>query len=1126
MTHSFGRAKMRALVSLAAAAVVTVLWGCNQATINTPTRVFDRPSDVALACRQLTTDPAHPPAFIYDPHPISDCTPESISQLTPKDSTGNPLFTDTGFFEGPVLAALVAQSARGELALVDVSQEHIVDLQAPVPGYGFIPVGKLPEHVRVSDDGCRAVTANVASCDVTIIDLPTLYNMPFLPYRSPPPSPGFADQVVRRLTPTVGGKPLGARPTWVEMAPYTAPAARSWEKGPDGSPLPEAVPGQCRPRAGTTRTEYRAWAALPGCALVVELDVSATEANPSGMTPAEVTRALRFTSTGVELVSDPSMLATLSCPQECEGEPVLMSDADGGVDADAGTDGGSRLPTTQAQPSTLAMDNENGLARLIIGDRTGERITFLSFDATSGTLGAPRQLTLDAGALGVLVLRVSPRSEAGKFLYAVARDASVRVIDLDREAECETNPDPRVLQGIPDNDPRDRARFFGCFPLGDPSTPRRAPLFTSPGITLPGLALPKDVAFVHVNAPPPVATNIAPPAAGPSTLVGDFAWLVSSDGRATVINIFDACPAPNQPQLKNGAFTPACSLDAVDDSRASAFANNFGHPLPMDLDRVAHRLRGGSSRFFQPANPSDNVGQTRIADETNPFQLSVAGVPKASNSKDLSDLPALVSEPYPPLPSPFPELPAAIDKRYLSFFDPDKVRSETWVAAWEGEVPGTHRTLASVSFLDEQGQALAHPKLRDNGAAYCARGVLTGDKLLFPGCDTDNDCPFLDTCVRDPPAPSDVNLGMCLRRQDLAQLQDTCKELLRAVRRYRILSAKQGVKVDAQVDNSGITDELELGEIYQPEHPVETRTCTQGADDCHDVTVLNADGTVALPTTCLADADGVFRCLRACHSNGSDREQACGPDFQCLRSRFGNDRCMRAQLDPAKFEACMPELQTYEIHAGEAFLIEGSATGVFSDLQANPQTRECEIPPQSSEYVRLHQARIPIEPPAQCPASLITGDRLGPLPPDFLDPVSGVATNVCQIEPDLTPRPGHAVARVIHFENPMFSFLLSVKAGPAASPAPTASPAPSVDKTVPPDQLTLSFTLVGSGFPLGLALAIDVQAQQPRYAVTAPDRQTVFVVDEGKQSVGVGLRGQLLKLSSEAVAIDRSFQVR
>src|SRR5262249_49142570 len=151
-------------------------------------------------------------------------------------------------------------------------------------------------------------------------------------------------------------------------------------------------------------------------------------------------------------------------------------------------------------------------------------------------------------------------------------------------------------------------------------------------------------------------------------------------------------------------------------------------------------------------------------------------------------------------------------------------------------------------------------------------------------------------------------------------------------------------------------------------------------------------------------------------------------------------------------------------------------------------------------------------------------DPLSALPPDFVDPSTGLPTNVCQVSPAPSPSPGFSNTRVVHFETPTFSFLLQSTAGPP-SPMPTPSPLP-LPATVPPDLFTLQFAVVGSGFPLGVALAIDVQAQQPSAVVTAPDRQTIFVVDEGKQSAGVGLRGQLLKVSSENVAVDRSFQVR
>jgi len=65
--------------------------------------------------------------------------------------------------------------------------------------------------------------------------------------------------------------------------------------------------------------------ALPGCELVVELDVSATKGDPSGMTPAEVIRAVHVGKSGAEVVTD---LSSISCPSECSGAPMNVPDAD------------------------------------------------------------------------------------------------------------------------------------------------------------------------------------------------------------------------------------------------------------------------------------------------------------------------------------------------------------------------------------------------------------------------------------------------------------------------------------------------------------------------------------------------------------------------------------------------------------------------------------------------------------------------------------------------------------------------------------------------------------------------------------------------------------------------------
>jgi hypothetical protein len=429
----------------------------------------------------------------------------------------------------------------------------------------------------------------------------------------------------------------------------------------------------------------------------------------------------------------------------------------------------------------------------------------------------------------------------------------------------------------------------------------------------------------------------------------------------------------------------------------------------------------------------------------------------------------------------------------VAFYEPDRLRNETWTVAWEGIIPGTQRGL---------GRPLAGGKLVDAGGAYCQRGVLAGDKLQLTGCTKNEECDFAQECVRDLAAPASVLTGLCLDREPNRKAAQTknCGLLMRSVRRYRILQVRQGVRVGAEET----TDQLDLAEIYQPEFASQTKVCdATKPDDCAGITIpaKNAAGLdIKLPTTCLTDSDGVTkRCLRACDSTASDDRLRCGGDFVCARSVQGDERCLRAPLDDAYFLpvelggfGCLRELQPYQITAGDAFTVTGSTTGFLTDLQPNPVTRACEVPPMSSQQVRLRQSRIPLGAPA-CPATLA----------NIQDPLPAPFPNVCTFQDDMT-------SRQIHFENMYYAFGLDLPPG----------------SFQPPENFTLQFVVVGGGVPFALALGADAVAQHPRSAVVAPDRSTVYVIDEGKQTVATGLRGQLIRLISSVQTSDRFFLVR
>jgi hypothetical protein len=339
------------------------------------------------------------------------------------------------------------------------------------------------------------------------------------------------------------------------------------------------------------------------------------------------------------------------------------------------------------------------------------------------------------------------------------------------------------------------------------------------------------------------------------------------------------------------------------------------------------------------------------------------------------------------------------------------------------------------------------------------------------------------------------------------------------------------------------TDQLTLGEIYEPEARPPTQNgvipaggiCASDAD-CQNATFTVTDQTGAtvfdpktgqslqFQTQCLLDGDGQKRCLHACDPKApvNPNVPVCGQDFQCAESVLGDGRCMRAPLNPALFtaidqggESCMRESQPYEVLSGNSFLVTGSVTGFLSELQPNPATHECEVPPISSSFVRLHQSRIPLPQDGHalpvCPtlidprtdlqtAGIPSNNVLG-----FVDPRSGFASNVCLF----TGPTGATGDTVIHFENPYFALGLAI---PPSRP-------------VPPLLTSISFNVVGGGAALSVPVGIDVPAQQPNSMVVAADGQTLYIVDEGRQSSASGLRGQLLRVSSAAQTTDRTFVI-
>jgi len=464
--------------------------------------------------------------------------------------------------------------------------------------------------------------------------------------------------------------------------------------------------------------------------------------------------------------------------------------------------------------------------------------------------------------------------------------------------------------------------------------------------------------------------------------------------------------------------------------------------------------------------------------------------------------------------------PAPQETRVVYFVDPSHVRNETWQLSWEGVLPGSDRAVGAPLVVPAAGQTRAY--LADSGGAWCGRGVLAGDKLIFRGCSGDSECDQAAgfQCVRDPGAFTDQPQGMCLHIDNKTDTVDfwsqACGLLLRSQRKFRILSAKQGTAVPsgsstgprATPPAGSATDLLEVGEIYEPEFAEETHTCSVD-DDCKDVTVLALPDNVVRKTSCLADADGKKRCILACDPKSIPKDDPlkqseCGADFECAASAFGDNRCLRAPIGDATFwQTCMPELQSYEVHVGDSFTVSGTSSGYLSNEKEAPDG-ECILPAQDLSRARLTQWRVPL-------TATTCKDPVNAHPLSAsIDPTT-LPSNVCLVDQGA----GAATTNLIHFENPIFNIVVQVPlSGPGGKPL------------VPPDGTSISMGVTGGGNNLNALLGVDVQAQQPRALVVAPDKQTIYVIDEGKSPVATGLRGQLLRLFSSSQSVDTQFIVR
>jgi hypothetical protein len=140
------------LLLLAVALGGSVLFACSETPASVAIRTFESAQKVDVICLRVYGDNA--------PEPLKqeDCAP------VPPDVNGGNLQNQ--------LFALVTQTRRGEVAVVDLSAGAIIDQSDAVPGLNFLPVGANPTDIAATPDGRMAFVASAEPNKFAIYGIP------------------------------------------------------------------------------------------------------------------------------------------------------------------------------------------------------------------------------------------------------------------------------------------------------------------------------------------------------------------------------------------------------------------------------------------------------------------------------------------------------------------------------------------------------------------------------------------------------------------------------------------------------------------------------------------------------------------------------------------------------------------------------------------------------------------------------------------------------------------------------------------------------------------------------------------------------------------------------------------
>jgi hypothetical protein len=981
---------------------------CSPAPNLLPVNDFDRPTDVAFMCFGAFPGGSSPDggvdagsALSVSGRPMRACHPQAL--FDPPASTTSRTF------------AFMPDSASGGLTMLDADNWKLIDLERATGGYGQLPLGELPSQISVSDDGCRLISANRGSCDLTLVD-PSIIVAPVI--HDEDDSNVTLPLLPRTASETI--QPIRSDGTLLTAAPYEAvflPQDTSALEGADalcGGPgtLAQAGPVGWNTPAGTSVPWY-ALVTYPTCDLIVLVEL------PSGRIVQSVHAVATGSGATASVTFESAGTAPACASVDCPGQTVRLSDAavtgfdataGAGVDAastsavDAGLDAGPRdaASTTAVDAGSGAADAGSGAAG--IGGAAG----------SSGTAGSGGAAGAGPTASGDL-----PGNQ-----YADVPHVGLPI-------------GPTGIAIVPDGTrvyvSLSNASYVGSF-----------------GLSAAGLALPGNAIYLHegaigsnrirLNLQPYASTTTATSAEFVGADTGNqvpelrFLYVIARDGTLRVVQTFfpgqeQECETNADPlHLASGisATTPCIAVDPVKNPRRPfAVGPGLHFPTaPVDVTAVDIRANaadpnpqseqsvyGGHAwvlttsgvvylvnidpfqrKYFGPTPPSWMTPPMANIPEQTPFENTLRDRNEISYSLTLdpsSGPPRLDVLPNVAATGPYIEpfwttgLNLNATQQTINYVETDvlfpqepnpsvlfdtidrrAVTPQTWTVTWEGGLTGTRFTGQVTPESAGSPPALPadahHSLFKDGGGNFCSVGVLPGDLLTLTGCTSNAQCGLGEGCLADTTVATGAGgvpvTGLCVDPNRVDAQSAACASFLASVRRYEVVAAySTELVIHPHLDELARTS-ISPCQPADPDLPVN--------NDC-----IDPNDPTTNRFTCEAIYPGVGngpRCLmKGCQSDFDCRVGRNCVDFTnanadvSVSCKDGHCFCADAPPLTAAGAGCFDQLVAYQVGVGNGYLVEGSQSGLITTAAPNADG-SCSLTPTPDPRFTF---RIPMDAP-------------------------------------------------------------------------------------------------------------------------------------------------------------------